>query len=465
MKWMNQILQYMDDHEEEMIADIIELVKIKSVYEKPLEGMPFGLENANALAYMLEKAKKAGFFTKNYDNYVGRISSEEKEIGLDILAHLDVVPAGDWEEAFVPKRENGFLYGRGVADDKGPAIAVFYAMRCIKELQIPLKKQVNFIVGCDEERGSSDLEYYFTKEKAAPYSLTPDAEFPVINLEKGRYAPEFFSVIEKNQGQRYVEAIMCEGAKNVIPAKAFAWIKGLTPKDMLSFVRDGESRLGVQILLTQEKTRTKIEVMGIGGHASTPNLANNALTALLDFICELPLDENDSLTKINGIKNLFPHGDWNGKALGVAMHHPIAKELTVSLNTFSYENQHMIAAFDSRLPLGATEENVKDTIYQMLAKQQLHLKEAQMSAVHYVDENTKFIKTLLDVYEVYSGKKGECIAIGGGTYVHHIENGVAFGPTSNEYETNIHGEGERIKLTDLKQCAGIYAQVMIELCS
>ena len=118
-----------------------------------------------------------------------------------------------------------------------------------------------------------------------------------------------------------------------------------------------------------------------------------------------------------------------------------------------------------RSPLGATEENVKDTIYQMLAKQQLHLKEAQMSAVHYVDENTKFIKTLLDVYEVYSGKKGECIAIGGGTYVHHIENGVAFGPTSNEYETNIHGEGERIKLTDLKQCAGIYAQVMIELCS
>ena len=31
------------------------------------------------------------------------------------------------------------------------------------------------------------------------------------------------------------------------------------------------------------------------------------------------------------------------------------------------------------------------------------------------------VKTLLDVYEEHTGKKGECIAIGGGTYVHGIE--------------------------------------------
>ena len=62
---------------------------------------------------------------------------------LDILAHLDVVPAGEgWQvtEAFEPVVKDGNLYGRGTADDKGPAVAALYAMRAVKELGIPLKK-------------------------------------------------------------------------------------------------------------------------------------------------------------------------------------------------------------------------------------------------------------------------------------------------------------------------------------
>ena len=40
---------------------------------------------------------------------------------------------------------------------------------------------------------------------------------------------------------------------------------------------------------------------------------------------------------------------------------------------------------------------------------------------HHVDENSDFVQTLLKCYEKYSGKKGECLAIGGGTYVHHLK--------------------------------------------
>ena len=52
------------------------------------------------------------------------------------------------------------MFGRGTADDKGPAIAAIYAMRAVKELGYPLKKNVRLVLGSDEECGSSDPVSY-----------------------------------------------------------------------------------------------------------------------------------------------------------------------------------------------------------------------------------------------------------------------------------------------------------------
>ena len=77
------------------------------------------------------------------------------------------------------------MFGRVTEDDKGPAVAAIYAMRTVKELGYPLKKNVRLVLGSDEECGSSDLEYYYKREVEAPCTFSPDAEFPVINIEKG----------------------------------------------------------------------------------------------------------------------------------------------------------------------------------------------------------------------------------------------------------------------------------------
>lgn len=53
-------------------------------------------------------------------------------------------------EPFEPVEKDGKLYGRGTADDKGPAVAAMYAMRAVKELGIPLSKNVRLIMGTDE---------------------------------------------------------------------------------------------------------------------------------------------------------------------------------------------------------------------------------------------------------------------------------------------------------------------------
>ena len=79
---------------------------------------------------------------------------------------------------------------------KDRLVAALYAMRAVKELGIPVKKNVRLILGTDEECGSSDIAVYYKQEKEAPMTFSPDAEFPVINVEKGRLPGHFVASLK-----------------------------------------------------------------------------------------------------------------------------------------------------------------------------------------------------------------------------------------------------------------------------
>jgi succinyl-diaminopimelate desuccinylase len=98
------------------------------------------------------------------------------------MGHLDVVPVGDgWTHGpFNPVIENGKLYGRGVNDDKGPTMAAFYAMRALKEMNVPLKRKIRLILGTDEESGMRCIKHYLTKYDPPVIGFAPDATFPLI---------------------------------------------------------------------------------------------------------------------------------------------------------------------------------------------------------------------------------------------------------------------------------------------
>ena len=192
--YREEIEQYIESHKAEMLEDICTLCRINSEKMPYQEGMPYGKGPAEALSCALNMAEKYGFAINNYDNYVGTADLNDKEAQLDILAHLDIVPAGDgWTvtEPFEPVVKDGKLYGRGTADDKGPAVAALYAMRAVKELGIPVTKNVRLILGTDEECGSSDIEHYYKVEKEAPMTFSPDSSFPVTNIEKGSLTGRF----------------------------------------------------------------------------------------------------------------------------------------------------------------------------------------------------------------------------------------------------------------------------------
>jgi succinyl-diaminopimelate desuccinylase len=118
----------------------------------------------------------------------GRPRSQRRE-DVGILAHLDVVPEGDVSAWTVPPDSgavvDGKLYGRGSLDDKGPAYSALYAMKALRDSGFRLDCRIRLIVGLDEESGGRCIARYLETEEVPDSSFSPDANFPLINAEKG----------------------------------------------------------------------------------------------------------------------------------------------------------------------------------------------------------------------------------------------------------------------------------------
>lgn len=468
MKYKSEIEAYFRANTDEMLKDICKLIEINSEKMTEEPGMPYGKGPYEALKKALEIAKDMGFAVKNYDNYVGTADLNDMEKGLDILAHLDVVPGGDgWmiTKPFVPVIADGKIYGRGSADDKGPAMTALYAMKAIKDLGIPLKKNVRLILGTDEECGSSDIEHYYAVEKEAPATFSPDGEFPLINIEKGGLRADFEASWEEDFKLPRIYAIHGGIKSNVVPGKASALIEGIEEEALKTAAQRTSESTKATFSWTVEEGRIKVEAVGENAHAATPYTGNNALTALLELLVSLPFSDSEGFTKVKQVSELFPHGDCSGKAAGVFMEDEESGELTLNFGILNYSTKDLTGNFDCRAPICATNENLRDILKNKMKEMGLELENKDIYAPHHVPADTPFIQTLLGCYEAYTGNKGECLAIGGGTYVHSLERGVAFGCSMPGTDNNMHGPDEFAIIEELVISGMIFAQAIVELCS
>lgn len=465
--YREKIDAYIDSKKEEMLQELSVLVRINSQRGEAKEGMPFGEGPAKVLAAAEDLLNRHGFITKNYDNYVVTGDFSEAEKGLDILAHLDVVPVtDDWTvtKPFEPKVVDGRIYGRGTADDKGPAIAALYAMKAIKELGIPMKKSVRLILGSDEECGSGDLEYYYQKEEEAPYSFTPDAEFPVINIEKGRFAPELTAQFQEGLKLPGVLSLKSGDKVNVVPQRAQAVIAGVSESELNEAADKANSMTGVSFTITKKPGYYVVDAKGQAAHAASPAEGKNALTALLRMISMLQLAPSQGQNVLNALDKLFPYEDTCGKSLGIYCENEESGALTLSFSMLDYTPERMKAAFDSRLPIGCNDANTREPLRELLVEFGIAMA-GEITAPHCVPGDSPFVKALLDSYEKYTGIKGEPLAIGGGTYVHELQRGVAFGCMSFDVDNHMHGDDEFMEIDTLVMSAKIFADAILKICN
>ena len=466
MTLKEQIHSWMTGREDEFVAALAPLIAVDSTTGEAAPGMPFGPGPAKALEIAMNLAEGWGMSTWVDDGYVGTADLNDKEDLLHILAHLDIVGAGDhWDtDPFTLVRDGDLIYGRGTEDDKGPAVAALLAMRCVKELGIPMKGNVKLILGTDEESGSKDLEYYYGSHPFAPHSVSPDVCFPVTNIEKAPYAPAFSCKWEV-QPETDAQLVSLHGGirVNVAPGNCTVVIRNLPESAAKEAMADVTAQTGVLFDASEENGLLTVEATGIQTHASRPDGGKNAITAMLELISRLPLAQDAAAQAMYQLHKLFPYGDNEGAALGIAAKDDISGKSTVTLSMVDLDSTGFQARFDSRNALCATEESTQKKTEAVFAALGWDCT-GDFAPGHWVDENSAFIRTLLETYEEFSGKKGYCEAIGGGTYVHHIPGGVAFGAGEHDFDSRVHGANERARISQLLLTAEIYAAVIARIC-
>lgn len=455
-----KITEYFEKHKEEMLSCISDLVSIRSVRSEALPGMPFGRENRKALDYIIDLSEKFGFIVKDYDGYVSTAQLTDREPYLQIFSHLDIVPEGDgWHtDPYRMEFRDGNLIGRGTSDDKGAAVACLFALRAVRDLRIPLSRNCRLVFGTDEECGSSDLEYYFRSEKKPELAFTPDSEFPVTVGEKGRFTKRFFTECDFSGEEKKLCGFYGGKTENAVPDTACCIVEGFSEEEINTAAAEAASATGT-VFHTEDN---RIVCSGTATHASLPEQGNNPVTALLYMLSLMDFGEKGRRF-VKNLSEMFPHGKYYGEGFGVSMEDKLGK-LTMSLDVVNFDGIRFEGCFDTRVPGCADSENCSGVIAKVLSARGFEIENTEMIPSHYVDGNSSFVKTLLSVYEEYTGKKGYCVCVGGGTYVHNMENAVAFGAIPENMNTNMHAADEYMPVESLVQAAEIFTQAIANIC-
>ncbi len=462
-----EIHAYFQRRQQEMISDLARLISIRSVRGPQTEQCPYGEGPWEALLEAEAIARELHLPAQIIDGQMLAVDIGPQPAELGILAHLDVVPeGGGWTvEPYRITLTEDRIYGRGSADDKGPCIASLYALAAARELAPKgLHKGVRLLLGTAEETGCPDMAAYRAAHTLPPYCFSPDAGYPVINTEMGSHHPHFTQAWEKADDTPRICSLNGGTSENTVPREAQACIVGLDAGIVMNAAAKIQRETGVSFSYEMKGDMLCLNALGEGAHASSPASGKNALTAMLRLLCTLPLADIPSSRAIKQLNRLFPYGDNNGAAIGVAQADDVCGPLTLAFTRLDLTETGLWGCYDSRLPLCAIWENMGATAVAALRECGFSVTQETLTPAHHTPPEQPFVQTLLRVYERYTGERGYCRSMGGKTYVHGIPNGVAFGCGFVGVNHHMHGADEFILLRELMLSAEIFTQVILDMC-
>ena len=395
-------------------------------YDEKYGVMPYGRHVFEALKYMLDLCESLGFLTKNCENRIGWAEIGEGEQLIGILAHLDVVPAGnDWDyPPYDLTIEDGQMYGRGVVDDKGPAFCAVMAMKELLDSGVPLKKRVRIIFGCQEEAGDwLDMQYYREHEELPSYGFTPDADFPAIYGEKGIIS-------------LYVSHPI-----------AGSGIKAAEGGNAVNMVADL-----AKIVTVNDET---IQMSGVSAHGSTPEEGENAITKAM----EAAAPKCSFAAKYMDLIGYHLHGE----ALGLDFSDKQSGKLTMNVGLLKTDEEKITLGIDIRYPVTLKADEIKKRIKETFESQGFAAEITEHMDPVFMDENGEVIRTLIGAFREVTGIEDEPTVIGGGTYARAMPNIVAFGPIIPGHPCTEHMKNEHISEEDFEIAMKVYTLALKKL--
>ena len=450
MDLKEKVLEYKD----EVVKEIQNAVRVKSVKEASLPGMPFGEGPAKALDHFIDLAKKLGFKAEKFNNYAMHIDMGEGKETLGILAHVDVVPEGDnWTyPPYSGTKADGKIFGRGTLDDKGPAIISLFAMKAIADSGIKLNKKIRMILGADEESGSACLKYYFGELKM-PYpdiAFTPDSSFPVTYAEKGSVRAK----IKKKFNTLQDVVIKGGNAFNSVPNEA----NGVIPVDML-----GEVKNKNKVEFVKEGNVYKIFSAGIPAHGAHPEKGYNAISALFEVLKDIEV-KNEELKGLVAFFDKFIKMETDGKSFGVKCTDGETGDLTLNLGKINLENNELEIWIDMRVPVKVKNEQIIETIKKNTEDYGYEFLLHSNTQPLYVAKDSFLVSTLMNIYKELTGDNAaQPVAIGGGTYAKYAKNAVAFGALLPDQEDRMHQRDEYLEISKIDKLLQIYVEAIYRL--
>lgn len=452
---------------DELIRELQELIQIESVLdeEAATEQAPFGPGPLAALNWLLAKGKEQGMTTKIIDNMAGHIEMGEGDELLGILCHVDVVPAGDeknWQyPPFKGVIENGKLFGRGAIDDKGPTMAAWLAMKLIKDTGIPLTKRVRMIIGSDEESGFRCVNRYFEKEEMPTIGFAPDADFPLINAEKGIALLGFH---QKTKIQEDEQLISFKAGKrsNMVPDLAEAVVRNVSD-DIVDQLQAYLQTIPYAGSLINTGSEYKITIQGKSAHAMEPEKGVNAAVLLAEFLQHI-LSSKAGQEFVQFMVEVFSSNHL-GTAIGLNYADHMSGETTLNAGVVTFDHEHRGEILVSMRYSVTYPFDEKITAAQkQLASSPFTLDVQSDSKPHYVSADDELVQTLESVYRSYTNDQTTpLLSTGGGTYARVMKKGVAFGMLFPGEPDVAHQANEFVVVENLVKAAAIYAEAIVRL--
>ena len=419
--------RWIEEHKQEMIEELGMWVSHKSVARADLgePNAPYGPDCRKMLDFALERGKHYGFEVNDYQGYTGDMRYGPAEHEISFVGHLDVVPEGEgWTvtEPYKMVEKDGFLYGRGVGDDKGPTIISLFILRFFKENNIPLKHGLRLMMGCSEETGMPDYMYYVEHKlgPATDIAIVCDGGFPGGYAQKGFYT----STLNFAAGKDIVDFVGGT-VHNAIPDTAVLTVKGVTLEEAQAALADAD-RVTAE---AGENGTVKIVGHGKGGHAAGPDKdrQNSAIVLAAQGGKLLAEKTGIDLAGCDAIAELFPTAF--GEGLDMCWDEPIAGPLTVNAGVISMSEGKLHLLIDIRFPIDRSVADMTAGLNKALEPWGADMNIGQCMEPYYIDPADPKLAVPVAVYrEITGDTESKLSAGGGGNYARVVPNGISFGP-------------------------------------
>ncbi|TDS84447.1 dipeptidase [Comamonas sp. JUb58] len=446
---------------------------------------------------MVEKmAQDFGLQYRNVDNRIFEVTLPGKgteEFG--ILTHADVVPVvpaewvvdGQQLDPFKVTRVGDKLYGRGTIDDKGSIATVLYAMKAVKQSQLPLQRGIRLMIETTEETGGDAMKYYRDKTKLPDYNIVLDSKYPAVVAEKGTGAIKAsFADVKTDPQQPAITAMAGAASANAIAQTATATIEAgnaaalaavaqklQTAKD--GFVASNQQFGKFSVDLVSSANKIDIKVTGTSAHGSRPEEGVNPVprlalllqSALMPAQGQPLVQQNQYSEAVRYINGVFGM-DYFGKGLNVAYADDFMGPLTISPNLIKPGNGQLEVTANARMPRGKSPEQLKAEVEKGIANWSTATKvpvKIDYSQGNWMARDPKgaWLSTLLNIFGDTTGLDAKPVPTAGSTTAKLMPNAINFGPAMPGKKYTAHNALEYKEVPDLQADMQMFTEMLVRI--